>query len=543
LLLTSAAFVWIATITATTGFAHAALISTSPTDGEVLPSAPAEVILTFNENVRPVEDAMRLFDSTGQETILAAASRNSDVVITLPESLPEGTFLVDWRVISADGHPIGGALTFAVGSETGTPVSSGDDGENTWTNRWLSIVQGVAYVGLLIAAGLVLFQVFVQHETRSTTWLACGAAILGGLSWLLILPLQTARQQGRDPGYIFSPGDWMDQLDRNAVVTSLMVVAGLAVGIGIGFLSRWRWVSVIQVTAAAIALIGPTWSGHTRVFTPEWAIVGSNLVHTLAAAVWLGGLSGLILALRSSDQVTGQAESSTLAQASIIARFSQLAGIVIALLIPTGLLSGWIILGAVKPFYDTTYGRLVLAKIALVAIVLVVAAWNRFRLVPVIAKQDGIPDRMRQTLRNLVSIECTILMVVAMVTGFLVNQSPTEATSTPAGESSQQVTLDLDATIATGTISPLDTGSSVFEFQLTDEQGNPLEPRNIPTIHYSLPSADVGPLTATVEETGSPGTYRATFEFAIPGTWEIMLMVRVSTFQEPMASFTVEIEG
>jgi copper transport protein len=98
--------------------AHASLVSTEPSDGSVLAQAPQTVQLHFNEAVTPV--VISLIDATGRTRDDAAVrGAGETIVITLPENMPRGTQIVSYRVISADGHPVAGALMFSIGAATG----------------------------------------------------------------------------------------------------------------------------------------------------------------------------------------------------------------------------------------------------------------------------------------------------------------------------------------------------------------------------------------------------------------------------------------
>src|SRR5262245_14744307 len=107
---------------AATAFAHAALVRADPADGAVVAQSPASLRLTFNEPVSPL--VMRIIGAGGEVMGRTRISTENVVVTVVPPRLPEGTNVLSWRVVSADGHPIGGSLLFAVG----TPSAAGADG-------------------------------------------------------------------------------------------------------------------------------------------------------------------------------------------------------------------------------------------------------------------------------------------------------------------------------------------------------------------------------------------------------------------------------
>ena len=138
---------------ATAAFAHASLVSTDPGDGSVLAAAPKTVQLRFNEAVTPA--VIELIDATGRARDDAAVRTDGEtIVIMLPENLPRGTQVVSYRVISADGHPVGGSMVFSIGAVTGTPAIPKDEGSADGL-IWLARIG--LYFGLFVGVGGAFF--------------------------------------------------------------------------------------------------------------------------------------------------------------------------------------------------------------------------------------------------------------------------------------------------------------------------------------------------------------------------------------------------
>lgn len=100
-------------------FAHAQLQSTSPAAGAVLEALPAEVTLTFSEPVAAL--VLRWIAPDGREAKVAGRSAGQTLAVTPPEALDRGTHLLSWRVVSTDGHPVGGTFAFAIGAPSEAP--------------------------------------------------------------------------------------------------------------------------------------------------------------------------------------------------------------------------------------------------------------------------------------------------------------------------------------------------------------------------------------------------------------------------------------
>ena len=114
--------------------AHAVLRSTNPAANTTVPTAPAEVVLTFSEAVSPVADRVRVLAPDGTRADSGApVARDSELSIPMRTDVPRGTYLVSYRVISADGHPVGGSFTYSVGAPSATPIAEdGDSGTGGW---------------------------------------------------------------------------------------------------------------------------------------------------------------------------------------------------------------------------------------------------------------------------------------------------------------------------------------------------------------------------------------------------------------------------
>ena len=197
--------------------AHAELVDTDPDQGAVLDRMPEVVTLTFNEHVRAVPDGVRVYDARGGELDSSATTRDDDLLVVIGEDDVEGTIVVAWRVVSLDGHPIVGTLSFSVGAPSADPVvPPGAASAPRAVSVALSLVRWPSYVGLLLAVGLIWFLVLVvpaqldasagvRRRLRRT---ACTAAWVSVGAWLLSLPLDAMylRGTGSQPWRRVRPG-------------------------------------------------------------------------------------------------------------------------------------------------------------------------------------------------------------------------------------------------------------------------------------------------------------------------------------------------
>lgn len=521
--------------------AHATLIETSPTDGELSETQPEKVTLTFTEPVQIAEDGVSLVDSEGETSTLDAVSVNSTVEAALPTDLTEGTHVVSWRVISLDGHPINGAFTFSIGAASDAPVTIPEEQDDRTVDILHDINQGIGYLSLFAASGLIIFDRFILTRAadapRQGSRLALIAAMLAVLSYLLAIPLSYVRQQGLDLFGILEFSQWSPLLEEAEGLSLLAVVIGLggalfiAPSFGPTAIQRWRTLLFLAIALASVAL-----TGHTRAYEPAWLIIASDLVHVANGAIWFGGLLGLTLFLRRATPAA--------TAATVIARFSALAGWLVLLLGISGIVLGWIILDSPSDLIDTNYGRILLVKVALVGIAGLIAAWNHFRLRPAIEQAPAEANRWRM-LRRFVIAEASVLAAVLLITGFLVNQSPTDAAENEPPQTTAPATIQFDAALGDGTIQgqivPGGTGTNTLTLELLDADGNPLEPVDDPQVSLSLPAEDLGPLEPALTPTDEPGVYQASISLPRPGEWEMEATVRVSQFEEARSNLSITV--
>ncbi|WP_055525183.1 copper resistance CopC/CopD family protein [Streptomyces graminilatus] len=370
-----------------TASAHAALRDTDPRDGTVLKSAPRQVTLTFTESVALLDDSFRLFDpdsrrvSTGEAE--HADGRSDAVRVSLPKGLGKGTFTVAWRVVSADSHPISGAFTFSIGEPSATPAAI-DTGptENAATSALYDIVRYLAYAALALLVGTVVFVLLCRPSSTDplrklvlTGWWTLLA------STVALLLLRGPYEAGTGPADAFD----LSVLERTvtsrpglALLARLALLAATAVLLTVVARRRRRSGAdtgdrakpVLLGAGAALALgLTLTWAAaeHASAGIQVPVAMASSVLHLLAMSAWLGGLAALLTLLQAEDPLP----------ASTITRFSRLAFTSVAILTATGVYQSWRGLGSWDAITGTSYGRILIAKLCAVALLLVAAGFSR----------------------------------------------------------------------------------------------------------------------------------------------------------------------
>ncbi|MER5458558.1 FixH family protein [Micromonospora sp. NPDC002389] len=555
-----------AVVPASPAAAHAVLLGTDPADGAVLATTPAQITLTFNEPVAVRAGGVRLLDAAGEEVSSDSRSVDTTVVLTVPPELPGGTYIVTFRVISADSHPVSGGFSFAVGAPSSSAVAVPESSPGRGLDVLRQVTEALAYLGLLVGAGVLVFLLVLlradapllrRRLLRLTAW-SVGLTVLARL---VLVPAVPAWQDGRDLDGLVDPVLWTAGLGAEESLSSLLVVLGLG--------AAW-WATATAgstptaeaaepsptagatgpgrraaLTAVAFAGVVLAWGavalvGHTRTYGPAWLVVPADVLHVITAGVWLGGLVALAWTLtRSADLPPGAA-------ARTVSAFSRTAAVLVGLLSVAGVLLGWRILVSWEALWGTAYGLALLTKVGLTVVVLAVAAHNRFRLVPRVVATDrdeGSPAAWR-LLRRSVRWEAALLVGVVAATGFLVTQSPvTEAGTRPTADAGERPIL-VEAPLGSGRavvrLTPGVVGVNSMELNLLDAAGQPVEPVDDPRLTVQLPAMDVGPLERTLSPTG-PGRYEAVVDLPLAGSWVVQVSVRTSKYESPVARVTVDV--
>lgn len=522
--------------------AHAELVETDPAEGAVVETAPEAVTLTFNEPVRLTSQEIAVYDAEGDEVGATASASGTEVSVGLTGAadLADGTYVVSWNVLSGDGHPIAGALTFSVGAPSASVTAPPEPESSSAVVTVLRDVVSVATVlGLLLAAGLALFVALVlprswtgteaRARLRRLTTYAAGVAVLGAL---LQVPVASVYGQGLELT------DLLPGFDAGLVLNELLSAALVLVGLALVVRTVRdgppdRTAGALLAGGAVLALAGPSLVGHTRAFTPSPLLVAADVLHLVAGAVWLGGLVGLTLSLRA---LAGR----EVLAAQTLARFSTLAGGVLLVVAATGTFLGWRIVGSWSGLVETRYGWLLLAKVAIALLVAGLGGWNRWRTLPAVTRAAGFGDRERAAaaVTRTVRVEAVLLVVLLGVTGILVNQSPRPAPVTPEPGTTGVGAATAGDLRVLAVMDPRRTGSNTLLVQVQDAAGEPYDPPATPVVELRTDGLDIGAVEVTPV---AAGTYRGKVVVPRAGVWEVQVSIALSRFENPVTTLRLTV--
>ena len=411
---------------------HATLLRSEPAkDSSVAP--PTRIYLVFSEEVEPSLGGIRLVGPGGQVVTLKTAGdpRNvSALVAPVPARLAPGSWRVEWRIVSEDGHPIDGDFSFMVSGGSAGPVagavpSNPDEAHDTVsaapgeqaarrdslagsaasasamedvpvlaaTLRGLGVGALTAFLGLLWLVGTRRDRAPQPRADR----LASALAIATGL--FLALHLVVWALNVSPDGSL--GGDQMGAMLASRVGRMELARAALAL------LACWAWVIArrerLAIAFAVGAILVSSATGHSAAIHPAWTIPARAL-HLFAVAAWLGGLLWLLTLERSSTEVV-------VSEAHRVSSLA-LAGVIVVAL--TGLVQTKFFIGPWGELVSSTYGAFALAKIAGLGVLVLFGAHHRFQVMPRLA-EAGVADRFTRTLRT----EVAVLSLVILVGGLL----------------------------------------------------------------------------------------------------------------------------
>jgi copper transport protein len=327
--------------------AHALLLFADPVPDAILQRPPTTITLTFTEPVTPAGSGINVFSPSGHQ--VAAPARPVGRTLTAPVTSGEsGTYVVSWQVLAADTHPSRGAFRFTVGSPTSNPYSPLLSGGEIGTATPLGFVlQALAhwmhFFGVGLTFGVIIYQRMTRREPRLRRVVNVGLLLLIAAEPVaLVAQLASLSFDGPTAIAVMASGFGRLLGLRLAVAVFLWAVLALDV--------FWP----VLALGAAMALI----DGATAHAIPGLPGAGLALsaVHVAAMGLWVGAVVGFLVLKRRREYVIGA----------------------FAVTVASGLLLGLAHVGF-PPELTTGYGWALLAKIALVAIAIVLALLGRRR--------------------------------------------------------------------------------------------------------------------------------------------------------------------
>lgn len=516
---------------------HAVLIAADPADGALLDTPPGRILLTFNEPVPQAGSTLRVIGPDGETYAGGAGSEPLAVGRTLsigvPSDLPEGTSLYEWAIVSEDGHRVRGSAVFSVGSESAVPVPTAGD-ESDVRDGAAAVMRGIVFattvtlIGLLATALLVWRPLIASGRRQDTPAaeaadraflrdalpIAVGTGAILALTGLLGPPLGAWTLDLPLGDYLASRQGRVD-LARFALAT---IAAALLLW-GLGHHRRIGLILALPpVTALAVL---PALGGHASSADAAWIAVPVDGLHVLAAGIWAGGILVLATVLPRALRAAGDARRDLLIGA--LRRFSRLALIGLVIAAASGAASALLQTGSLLDLPGTPWGRLLIVKVLVVALIVGIA--------PLVRRAGP------SALRGLTAEAALVLLVLAVTAAMTgIAPSPARALAEPF---SQEVRFE--GRIATVDIAPaIATEENEVHVIVVDAGGRPAADVTDATVTLSLPERGIENLAVElvrIETAHWTGGVIPPF----PGTWEVETRLVVDEFREEVLTATMEV--
>ena len=573
---------------ASPAFAHADLEQTSPAAGQVLDQPPKKLTLGFNESVEVALGAIRVYNSKGDRLEIGDAShpsgQQSQVQVDVPK-LDDDSYVVTWRVISADSHPVSGAFTFQVGKSAAAGnlqslsqrLLANQGGDNT-VGFLYAVARFGVFASLALLIGAAAFLVLVWPAGRESV----GAARLVWAGWIgavvttvVGIALDGAYAAALPLGDALKPSVISDVLDTRFGRVWLLRLVLLVIAIPfIRLLVNRRPVVEYPLpkwwkpAAAAVAvglLLTPGLSGHAGTGDLVPLAIIADVAHVGGVSLWLGGLVVLlavVLRRKHLDELR-----------TVVPAYSRLALGAICVIVVSGAFQAWRQLGSLSNLRDTDYGKLLAAKLLAFGVLIITAAFSReivnrrFRS-PRPTPTPAPPPRVRVTaggpplppddggdegggdgsdsndeaeedaweMRNLrrhVGLEAVIAVIILSIAALLVNAAPAVSVNNSGATG---VTLQSSRARVDITAIPGSPGRNELHVTASSPEGAPLA---IPPsggldqvgefqVSASLPSRDIAPIQIPVRRLG-PGHYISSgVNLPIRGDWNLTIRILFS---------------
>jgi len=507
-------------------FAHAVLLDSSPKPGEMLMQPPSEVVANFNEGVGPI--FFKVLDVKGQPVGDPGEIRldGTKMILPLGALLPNGTYVLTYRVISADTHPVGATFGFSIGEPMKSVDATADAGSRSIWSLAVAVNRWILYAGMLWVAGTAIFMLLVgldgalrEDARQKARW----ASVLTAWSYVLAVGFGGADMQLGGADALWQAATWRSGFDSTlassavfGLIAMLLLYAGFAAG------DRRRDGFLIAGVVLAIGSFLVT--GHAATAPPAWLMAPVVGAHLLATAFWIGAFRPLLL----STRMLSVSDSGALLQ-----RFSTFAVPAVIVVLVSGSAISLKQLGSPTKLFDNDYGTVLLAKIILVFVIIGIAAYNKINLTPKLIANDAAGVAK---IRRTITLELMLYVIVLAAASALTVTTPPRAlvATGEAGAADAKMAMisggllkrtlrNASAYSAEIELSPAKVGENMLMVTLTDPAGVIVDDATALEVTVALEAAGISEVRLKAEPVGNGMWHVMIGETLIPGDWALTI--------------------
>jgi copper transport protein len=576
--------------------AHGVQVSSSPAANAELAEAPDSISVTFSEPIEPSVTTIQLWDTSPAEIPLGAVSFPTDDTIStsISEELPSGVYTVIWRNLSTvDGHTWAGSYTFIVLGPNGevpqgtVPASLQDLAEAPanrpstldTTARWIVLLGSAVMLG---GTAYVMFVVLpstraVSAETSAALRKLSLNVLVVSAAIAVFLVLQGSLIQLLDQADKLGGLGKTDELLTDTRFGNYLIARQgllLVALFSIGVVWRSGKALALPLTALLVASFGVLFTqsmvSHAAGADGAFWKISADLLHLVAASLWVGGLIHIGMAMpRWLDELT-QA-SRTLFAAESFRRFSVLAAFSVLVIMVSGVLSALAQFTSFEQLFDTTYGWSLVGKLGAMLPLLAVGGLNAFILQPRVVRAGmqvqgaagddtsatGALADLQRLLANTVRIEAVLGIAVLVAVGVLTQLEPpraeAEAEAAAAQQPPSQVTNDsidergyfLEAAQVGGLVvslkvDPARVGVNTFEVGLGSEFGNVGEVLLVRLV-FDHEDPAIGQSQLDLPLSGSAKFAAEGSNLSLPGNWDVTATIRRRGEEDVQNDYTIPV--
>lgn len=548
---------------ATPAFAHAELVGTTPGQGQTVATSPKSVSLIFSEQVEASLGSVRVYDGNAKRVDdgrTHQAQGGREVVTDLPH-LADGYYVVTYRVVSADSHPVSGAFTFKVGTGDVTVDQSlvkrlfGAQGDDSTVAVVFGVTRIVEFLALAAFVGGLLVLAIAWPAgwaLRRVRRLLVIGGVVGLLAVLLSIPLQGAKAGGFALADAFGWNLISEVLATRygvaALVRVIAITAALALTFAPGAVRRWG-----APALGVIGLVTLSFAGHASVASPAAPAVVIDALHLLGGAYWIGGLALLLFAVLRGTPETED-------RGAVVVRITRGFLYAVALIVITGIAAAWREVGSLAALTETDFGRLLVGKIGVFLLMLALAVYGRNivlrRWVYEYEDDPEDPDELAAVeaergplitetedvrhLRRSVGIEACFAIIVFALTGLLVASVPAKQAYETSRSFQQNVSTADGSYVFDISVNPASIGPNDVHVTLTRANGSLVSVLDM-SGEMDLEERDIAPIDLQLRRLGSAHYFSPGFSIPIAGRWRLTVRAQIDTFTEVSVAATVPV--
>ncbi|MFC4802035.1 copper resistance CopC/CopD family protein [Neobacillus sp. GCM10023253] len=518
--------------------AHAYIVKSNPSENEVLKQSPQIVSIQFDETIQPINNSIQVFDKEGKRVDQKDGrinAKNSTILeCGLKQNLPNGTYSIQWKIVSSDGHPIQGTISFQIGSDSqaqdGFTVGQESKGYTPKLDliliRWVQYFSNACYVGILFFFLLVMPGELKQNDFVKNVFkrivkfsffflclsiflsLPLMASIQLTTSWSNVLNIQSLRDMITNTTF---GKTWMIQVDTLfflAICTYLISVKNKPIVIWVSF---FLGIGLLFTKAQ---------TSHAGSSTNPILSVGIDFFHLLTASIWVGSilvLAVLIPLSRKMDTKNHYME--------MIRRFSKWGIMLIVVLTVTGVFGSFSYIPNLCSLVYTDYGRVLSGKVILLIIMIIFAAMNFYK-----GRLKSAKGISASLWGELVTGLIVLILSVKLTNLPTAMASPGPINETKTVDNGNKITFEA---------SPNVIGENTFELFLKDRNGQPIKDVEQVTLTFISLEMEMGEDTKTLMKV-KEGEYIAKgMNFNMAGRWKVHVHVLTKELESINTDFNV----